>query len=126
MIALLAGMIRVITAIATGTLALFIAATVVASANQGVANQGVAISAATRGLLHGAPWPTGHRSSVSSTSPATAPLPPQSHLRPASSAFSQSQIALWHGALALIAPLFPVIAARNPRTDTTGNSQPSE
>jgi hypothetical protein len=43
-----AGMIGVITAIATGTLALFIGATIVAGASQGNA-----ISAATRGLLHG-------------------------------------------------------------------------
>ena len=48
MIAFLAGWIGIITAIATGTLALFIAATIVAGAGQGIA-----ISAATRGLLHG-------------------------------------------------------------------------
>jgi hypothetical protein len=48
LIALLAGTVGVITAIATGTLALFIAATVVAGADQGVA-----IGAATRGPLHG-------------------------------------------------------------------------
>jgi MFS family permease len=47
MIAFLAGMIGIITAIATGTLALFIGATIVAGASQGIA-----ISAATRGLLH--------------------------------------------------------------------------
>jgi hypothetical protein len=48
MITFLAGMIGIITAIATGTLALFIAVTIVAGASQGIA-----ISAATRGLLHG-------------------------------------------------------------------------
>lgn len=48
MIMFLAGMIGIITAIATGTLVLFITATIVAGAGQGIA-----ISAATRGLLHG-------------------------------------------------------------------------
>lgn len=48
MIIFLAGWIGIITAIATGTLALFISATIVAGAAQGIA-----ISAATRGLLHG-------------------------------------------------------------------------
>lgn len=48
MTAFLAGMIGIIVAIATGTPALFITATVVAGASQGIA-----ISAATRGLLHG-------------------------------------------------------------------------
>jgi hypothetical protein len=48
MIIFLAGMIGIITAIATGTLVLFITATIVAGAGQGIA-----ISAATRGLLHG-------------------------------------------------------------------------
>src|SRR4051794_26938811 len=48
MITFLAGMIGVITATNTGTLVLFIIATVIAGAGQGIA-----ISAATRGLLHG-------------------------------------------------------------------------
>ena len=48
MIAFLAGWIGIIAAISTGTLPLFIAATIVAGAGQGIA-----ISAATRGLLHG-------------------------------------------------------------------------
>ena len=48
MITFLAGMIGIITAITAGTLALFIIATIVAGAGQGIA-----ISAATRGLLHG-------------------------------------------------------------------------
>ena len=48
MITFLAGMIGIITAIAAGTLVLFIIATIVAGAGQGIA-----ISAATRGLLHG-------------------------------------------------------------------------
>lgn len=48
MIIFLAGMTGIITAISTGTLAFFIAATIVAGAGQGIA-----ISAATRGLLCG-------------------------------------------------------------------------
>src|SRR3954468_8622282 len=48
MVAFLVGMIGLITAIGTGTLALFVAATVIAGAGQGIA-----ISAAVRGLLHG-------------------------------------------------------------------------
>ena len=48
MITFLAGMIGIITAIAAGALVLFIVATIVAGAGQGIA-----ISAATRGLLHG-------------------------------------------------------------------------
>ena len=48
MTAFLAGWIGVITTIATSALPLFIGATIVAGAGQGIA-----ISAATRGLLHG-------------------------------------------------------------------------
>jgi MFS family permease len=48
MITFLAGMVGISTAIAAGTLVLFIIATIVAGAGQGIA-----ISAATRGLLHG-------------------------------------------------------------------------
>jgi hypothetical protein len=48
MITFLAGMIGIVTAIAGGTLVLFIIATIVAGSGQGIA-----ISAATRGLLHG-------------------------------------------------------------------------
>jgi hypothetical protein len=48
MITFLAGMIGIITAIGAGTLALFIIATIVAGAGQGIA-----IIGATRGLLHG-------------------------------------------------------------------------
>ena len=48
MITFLAGMIGIITAINAGTLALFIIATIVAGAGQGIV-----ISGTTRGLLHG-------------------------------------------------------------------------
>ncbi|MER5688354.1 hypothetical protein [Streptomyces sp. NPDC002205] len=43
-----------------------------------------------------------------------------------SSAFSLPQIALGYGGLAVVATLFTVLAARNPHTDTTGNSQHGE
>jgi MFS family permease len=114
MTAFLAGMIGIITAIATGTLALFTAATIVAGASQGIA-----ISAATRGLLHG------------STLADRAPIFSAIYLLSYSSAvissliagqlsntFSLPQIALGYGGLALVATLFTVIAARNPDTDT--------
>ena len=50
MITFLAGITGIITAIAAGTLVLFVIATIVAGAGQGIA-----ISAATRGLLRGRP-----------------------------------------------------------------------
>ena len=120
MITFLAGMIGIITAIATGTLALFIAATIVAGAGQGIA-----ISAATRGLLHGSA--VADRPPIFSAiyllcySGAAIPALIAGQL---SNIFSLPQIALGYGALALIATLFAVIAARNPHTDTT--SQPGE
>jgi MFS family permease len=122
MIAFLAGMIGIITAIATGTLALFIAATIVAGASQGIA-----ISATTRGLLHGSTLadrpPIFSAIYLLSYSGATIPALIAGQL---SNTFSLPQIALGYGALALIATLFTVIAARNPHTDATGNSQHSE
>ncbi|MEU1839352.1 MFS transporter [Micromonospora chersina] len=102
MIAFLAGMIGIITAIATGALALFIAATIVAGAAQGIA-----ISAATRGLLHGST--PADRASIFSViyllcySSATIPALLAGQL---SHALSLPQIALGYGALALIATLF--------------------
>jgi MFS family permease len=122
MIIFLAGWIGIITAIATGTLALFIAATIVAGASQGIA-----ISAATRGLLHGSTL--ADRAPIFSAiyllcySAATFPSLISGQL---SNTFSLPQIALGYGALALLATLFTVVAARNPRTDTTGNSQLGE
>jgi MFS family permease len=116
MIAFLVGMIGVIAAIATGTLALFIAATIVAGASQGIA-----ISAATRGLLHGSTLadraPIFSVIYLLSYSGATIPALIAGQL---SNTFSLSQIALGYGALALIATLFTVIAAHNPRSDATG------
>lgn len=122
MIIFLAGWIGIITAIATGTLVLFIAATIVAGASQGIA-----ISAATRGLLHGGTL--ADRAPMFSIiylicySAAAFPSLISGQL---SNIFSLPQIALGYGALALIATLFTVLAARHPDTDTTGNSQPGE
>jgi hypothetical protein len=121
MTAFLAGCIGIITAIVTGALPLFIAATIVAGAGQGIA-----ISAATRGLLYG--------SAVAERAPifavvyllsytgATIPSLISGEL---SNTFSLPQISLGYGAFALIATLFTVIAARNPHADTTSRSDES-
>jgi MFS family permease len=118
MITFLAGMIGIITAIAAGTLVLFIIATIVAGAGQGIA-----ISAATRGLLHGSTL--ADRAPIFSAiyllcySGAAFPSLISGQL---SNAFSLPQIALGYGGLAIVATLFTVLGARNPHTDTTGNS----
>jgi MFS family permease len=122
MIAFLAGMIGIITAIATGTLALFIAATIVAGASQGIA-----ISATTRGLLHSSTLadraPIFSVIYLLSYSGATIPALIAGQL---SNTFSLPKIALGYGALALVATLFTVIAAHNPCTDATGDTQLGE
>jgi hypothetical protein len=117
-----AGMIGIITAIATGTLVLFITATNVAGAGQGIA-----ISAATRGLLHG--------STMADRAPifsaiylicySAAAFPTSSPVN-FPTAFSLPQTALGYGGLAIVATLFTVLAARNPHTVMTGNSQHGE
>ncbi|GAA4260815.1 MFS transporter [Dactylosporangium darangshiense] len=115
----LAGWIGIITAIATGTLVAFIAATIVAGASQGIA-----ISAATRGLLHSST--PADRAPIFSAiyllcySGAAIPALASGQL---SNTFSLPQIALGYGALALVATVFTVIAARSPHPNTTGNSQ---
>jgi MFS family permease len=118
MSAFLAGMIGIIAAIATGTLALFIAATIVAGASQGIA-----ISAATRGLLYGSTLadraPIFSAIYLLSYSGSAVPALLAGEL---SNTFSLPQIALGYGGLALVATLFTVIAARNPHTDTTGTA----
>lgn len=115
MIAFLAGMIGIIAAIASGTLALFIVATIVAGAGQGIA-----ISAATRGLLHGSTLadraPIFSVVYLLSYSGATIPALIAGQL---SHTFSLPQIALGYGALAMVATLFTVIAAHDVRTDAT-------
>jgi hypothetical protein len=111
-------MIGIITAIAAGTLVLFIIATIVAGAGQGIA-----LSAATRGLLHGSAL--ADRPSIFSViyllcySGAAFPILISGRL---SNTFSLPQIALGYGGLAIVATLFTVLGARNPHTDTTGNS----
>lgn len=110
MIAFLVGWIGIITAIATGTLPLFIVATIVAGAAQGIA-----ISAATRGLLYGSSLadraPIFAVLYLLSYSGATFPSLLSGQL---SRTFSIPQIALGYGVLALIATLFTAIAARGP------------
>ena len=119
MIIFLAGMIGIITAIDAGTLVLFIIATIVAGAGQGIA-----ISAATRGLLHG------------STLADRAPIFSAIYLLCYSGAtflslisgelsniFSLPQIARGYGGLAFTATLFTVFCARNPHTDPISTSQ---
>ncbi|MEV8615402.1 hypothetical protein AB0383_47200 [Amycolatopsis sp. NPDC051373] len=120
MIGFLLGMIGIITAIATGALVLFFAATIVAGASQGIA-----ISSATRGLLEG--------SDVADRAPiftvvyilsycgATIPALIAGRL---SAFLSLPQIALGYGGLALIATVFTVLAARDPHAGTAG-AQPA-
>jgi MFS family permease len=117
MITFLTGMIGVITAINLGTLVLFIFATVVAGAGQGIA-----ISASTRGLLQGSTL--AERAPIFSAiyvlcySGATFPSLISGEL---SNTFSLPQIALGYGGLAVIATLFTVLGARKPHIETTAN-----
>jgi hypothetical protein len=119
MIAFLAGMVGIVSAIATGALALFIAATIVAGASQGIA-----ISAAVRGLLHG--------SSLADRAPIFAVVYLLSYSGAAfpsviagefSTTFSLPQIAVGYGALALVATVITVLTAHNPDTGTTRNDR---
>ncbi|WP_210240561.1 hypothetical protein [Mesorhizobium sp. B2-1-5] len=117
MVIFLTGMIGVITAIAAGTLVFFIIATILAGAGQGIA-----ISAATRGLLRGSTL--ADRAPIFSAiyllcySGAAFPSLISGKL---SNTFSLPQIAVGYGGLALLATLFAVIGARNPHADTTAN-----
>jgi MFS family permease len=117
MITFLAGMMGIVTAIAAGTLALFIVATIVAGAGQGIA-----ISAAIRGLLDGGAL--AERAPIFSAiyllcySGAAFPSLIAGRL---SGSFSLPQIAFGYGALAIAATLFTVLGARDPHTGTTGN-----
>lgn len=118
MIVFLAGWIGIITAIAIGTLALFIAATIVAGAGQGIA-----ISAATRGLLQDSTL--ADRAAIFSViyvlcySGAAFPSLISGEL---SNTFSLPQIVLGYGGLAIVATLLTVVAVRNPHIDTARNS----
>jgi MFS family permease len=115
MTAFLAGWVGITTAIATGALPLFIVATIVAGAGQGIA-----ISAATRGLLHGSTLadraPIFAVIYLLSYGGATIPSLISGEL---SSTLSLPQIVLGYGAFALIGTLFTVTAARNPTNVTT-------
>jgi hypothetical protein len=118
MITFLVGMVGLSSAIAAGTLVLFIIATIVAGAGQGIA-----ISAATRGLLHASTL--AERAPIFSAiylvcySGAAFPSLISGQL---SNAFSLQQIVLGYGGLAIVATLLTVLGARNPHTDTMGNS----
>ena len=118
MIAFLTAMIGIIAAIDIGSLTLFITATIIAGAGQGIA-----ISAATRGLLHG--------STLSERAPIFSAIYLLSYSGAAfpslisgqlSNAFSLPQITIGYGVLALAATLFTAIAARNPQSGTTADS----
>ena len=111
-------MIGISTAVVAGTLVLFIMATIVAGTGQGIA-----ISAATRGLLHGSTL--AERAPIFSAiyllcySGAAFPSLISGQL---SNAFSRPQIVLGYGGLAMVATLLTVLGTRNPHTDTTENS----
>lgn len=116
MIAFLTGWIGLIAAIGTGALAVFLTATVVAGAAQGIA-----ISAATRGLLDG--------SSLTDRAPifavvyllcysgATIPSLISGQL---TDVLSLPHVAIGYAALAVAATLFTAVAARNPSPDPAG------
>ncbi|MDX3073968.1 MFS transporter [Streptomyces sp. MI02-7b] len=114
MVVFLAGWIGIITAIAIGTLALFVAATVIAGTGQGIA-----ISSATRGLLHGSTL--ADRAPIFSAvyllcySGAAFPSLVSGQL---SNALSLPRITLGYAVFALVATLFCVLAARDPHTGT--------
>jgi MFS family permease len=116
MVAFLAGWVGLIAAITTGTLLLFIAATVVAGAAQGIA-----ISAATRGLLHGSTLadraPIFAVVYLLSYSGATIPSLISARL---STVVSLPHIALGYGELALLGTVLTVIAAHDPYDDAPG------
>ncbi|MFC7656430.1 hypothetical protein ACFQV8_08005 [Pseudonocardia benzenivorans] len=110
----LAGWAGIVAAIGTGALPVFVAATVVAGVGQGIA-----ISAATRGLLYGST--VADRASIFSViyllsySGATFPGLVAGEL---STIVSTPHIAFGYVALVLAATLFTVFAARDPDPDT--------
>lgn len=122
MVGFLVGWIGLITAIATGALPLFIVATVLAGAGQGIA-----ISAATGALLHGGT--SAERAPILavvyliSYSGATVPSIISAQL---SGAFPLPQIALGYSGLALLATMFTALSAHNPRTTAVRESRVGE
>jgi MFS family permease len=118
MVLFLVGMTGFIAAIATGTLVLFFVSTIVAGGAQGIA-----ISAATRGVLQGSTLddraPIFSVIYLISYSGATIPALIAGQL---SGAFSVPQLALGYGILALAATVYTVLAARNPSSGITVSS----
>ena len=118
MVVFLAGWVGILTSITTGTLVLFVAATIVAGAGQGIA-----ITAATRGLLYGSTL--ADRAPIFSAiyllcyCSAAIPALISGEL---SSILSLPQITLGYGALAVLATLFTVLAARNPQRENVAIS----
>lgn len=117
MVIFLAAMIGIMIAIDARTLELFIIATVFAGAGQGIA-----ISAATRGLLYGSTL--ADRAPIFSAiylicyGGATFPSLISGEL---SHTFSLPHITFAYGGFALIATVFTLIKARNPRIDMPGD-----
>lgn len=106
----LAGMVSIVAALATGGLSLFIAASLIAGAGQGIA-----VSASIRGLLHG--------SSVIDRAPIFAAVYLLSYTGAAipslvsgqlSHSFSLFQITFGYATLAAVATVVTLVAARNP------------
>lgn len=115
----LIGWTGLVMAVATGVLPVFLMATVLAGASQAVA-----ISAATRALLHGA-TPADRAPILAvvyliSYSGATIPSLISAQL---SGAFSLPQLTLGYSGLALLATLFTARFARNPRTPAISESR---
>ncbi|MFE0629399.1 MFS transporter [Streptomyces sp. NPDC058864] len=115
MIVFLAGWIGIIAAIAIGALALFIAATIIAGTGQGIA-----ISSATRGLLH--------ESTLADRAPIFSAIYllcyggaafPSLISGQLSNVFSLPHIALGYAVLAVVAAFFTVLAARDPHPEPT-------
>ena len=106
----LAGMVSIVAALATGVLSLFIAASLIAGAGQGIA-----VSASIRGLLHG--------SSVIGRAPIFAAVYLLSYTGAAipslvsgqlSHSFSLFQITVGYATLAAVATVVTLVAAHNP------------
>jgi MFS family permease len=121
MAAFLAGWIGIIGAIVTGSLALFVPATIVAGIGQGIA-----ISAATRGLLSGSGLaeraPIFTVVYLLSYSGAAFPSLLSGEL---SNTFSLPQITLGYGALALVGTAVVLLAARDPDREAASAPAPS-
>ncbi len=116
MIVFMSGWVGIITAISIGTLTVFIFATIVAGTGQGIAT-----SAATRGLLHGNTLadraPIFSAIYLLSYSGAAFPSFISGEL---SNSFSLLSITVGYSGLALVATLLTVLIARNPHPGTPG------